>query len=124
MTDTTLEWTRQQEGYIYGTGTADLIEKIKAALLAIPKVEGTTPPKEAAEAIYKVLREASEAEGQKPDIETCMNITGTEGRRMYRPSWESGPHDWAIQASFVVMDATGRLCEPHYGFDLCLYDVE
>lgn len=121
--DANIEFVRKNEGYIYGDGSADLLTKIKTALVA---VEGPYPkdPRKCAQAIHAVLKKAALEEDMTPDIETFMRVEGDEGRRTYTVSWESGPYQWAIQASFIVMDATGRLCEPYFSFDLCLYDVE
>ena len=123
MADDNISFTRANEGYFYGAGAANLQQAIKDALELVP---GPFPKnaETCAKTIHKVLKQASGNEDQTPDIETYYSRTGQPGRREYRVSWESGPYDWAIQASFVVMDATGRLCEPYYGFDLCLYDVE
>ena len=116
-----INFVRDNEGNIYGEGAADLIQGIKDALDELPK---PVAPDVAAQAIHRVLYNASKAIGQNPDIETFYRVTGDEGERTYHVSWESGPYDWSIQASFVVMDCINRLCEPYYGFDLMLYDVE
>lgn len=119
--DPNIAFTRENESYIYGTGAADLQQAIKDAL---DELEKPVEPLLAAQTIHRVLYNTSKAAGQNPDIETFMRVSGDEGSRMYHVSWESGPYDWAIQASFVVMDCINRLCEPYYGFDLQLYDVE
>lgn len=123
LSDPEIDYARRAEGSIYGTGTADLLQAIKDALLAIP---GPRPvdPRQARDAIYAALRDAAAAAGMNPDIEVVRREEGAEGRRTYYVAWEAGPYEWAIPASFVVMDATGRLTEPYYSFDLQLYDVE
>lgn len=115
-----IEFVRANEGYIYGDGAADLLQKIKDTLDELDNVA----PNIAAQAIHRVLWDASKAAGQKPHIETFYREYGEEGKKTYHVSWESGPCDWAIQASFVVMNSINRLCEPYYGFDLQLYDAE
>lgn len=121
MTDTTIEFVRQNEGRIYGDGSAALIQAIKDKLLAIP---GPRPldPRATRDVIHEVLVEHSRAAGQNPDIEVFKREDHL-GADFY-VGWESGPYQWAIQASFVVMDASGRLAEPYYSFDLCLYNAE
>lgn len=119
-----MEHAIAQEGYIYGEGTGLLIERIKIALRAVP---GSFPKdaKLCAQAIHKVLCNfAHNVFDHNPDYEVFMRTEGEEGRRTYMVSYEAGPYEWAIPASFAVMDCTGRLCEPYYSFDLCLYDVE
>ena len=109
---------------IYGTGGAELGNDIEAAILAIPQPDRSENPKVIAEAIYAVLKKHCEAADQRPEIETFFRTVGKEGRCVYTVSWEAGPHDWAQLAWPIVMDLTGRLCEPTYGFDLDLYDIE
>lgn len=128
-----IDFARSSEGHIYGQGTAKLIEDIRTALMALPaqgeptfreRAKYPMDPQLVAETIHGVLKKAAEAEGMKPDIETFMRVTGEEGNRTYKVSWEAGPYQWAIQASFVIMEITGRLVEPYYSFDLDLYDRE
>lgn len=118
--DPEIQFVRANEGYLYGKGAADLLVKIKHELDSLPNVG----PQQAALAIHRVLFKASKAMGQSPHIETFYREEGEEGKKTYHVSWESGPYDWAIQGSFVVMNSINRLCEPYYGFDLMLYDVE
>lgn len=115
---------------VYGTGTADLLQAIKDALLAEP-LRGH--PEAARDTIYHVLRRFSGNIGQNPDTEVVRTGQGwkgpgsdraAEGSRTYYVAWESGPYDWAIPASFVVMDVTDHLAEPYHGFDLQLYDAD
>jgi hypothetical protein len=121
--DAEIRYTRDNEGYIYGKGAADLQLAIKKALIELHE-STRNDPKVIAETIHTVLKTFSDAQGQNSSIETFMRESGEEGHKTYTVSWESGPHDWSIQCSFVVMNVTGRLCEPYYGFDLQLYDVE
>lgn len=118
---------RKVEGKIYGEGTADLLKRIDDALrLNFPDASWSNPadPMKVTTVIHTVLAAASEATEQNPKCETFIRAEGAEGRRTYTASWESGPYEWAIPASFIVMEATGRLCEPYYSFDLQLYDIE
>lgn len=124
LDDGEIRHVERNEGYIYGEGAANLLRKIKKALLDLNEPAYSENPELCAKTIHGVLREASAATGQNPDIETYYRVTGEEGKRTYYVSWESGPDDWAINGSMVVMNAIGRLCEPYYGFDLQLYDVE
>lgn len=78
--------------------------------------------------VYRTLRKVAADMGMNPDMEV-HKWTPAEQKRagygeQYRVSWEAGPYEWAIGASFAVMDATGKLCEPHYSFDLCFYPGE
>lgn len=122
----TIEFVRKNEGRIYGDGAADLLAEIDKALVAHfnGKVGHDASPREAVDVIHGVLKKACEAAGMDPNSETYVAEEGSEGRKTYTVSWESGPYEWAIQGSFVVMNVISRLCEPYYGFDLQLYDVE
>lgn len=94
------------------------------------KLEGLKGPKEVAEAIYAVVRECCEMYGQQPDIETFMRTpeqslaSGHPHGNCYVISWEAGPYGWVHAAWPVIMDTTGRLCEPYHSFDLCIYENE
>lgn len=91
---------------------------------------GKREAKEVAEAIYSVVREVCEFASQKPDIETFLRTpaqslaSGHPHGDCYVISWEAGPYQWVHYAWPVVMDMTGRLCEPYYSFDLCIYEAE
>lgn len=76
--------------------------------------------------LYDALREACKASGQDPVYEVHAWHPHSSSFRgpCWGVSWEAGPYQWAIVASYIVMDMTGRLCEPHYSFDLCLYEAE
>lgn len=76
--------------------------------------------------LYDALRRVCKVEGQDPVYEVYAWHPHSSSFRgpCWGVSWEAGPFQWAIGASFIVMDMTGRLCEPHYSFDLCLYEVE
>jgi hypothetical protein len=77
--------------------------------------------------LYDALRALAKAEGMNPLYEVHAWHPHHKGRvqgQCYGVSWESGPANWAHTASFLVMDLTGRLCEPYYSFDLCLYEAE
>jgi hypothetical protein len=121
MIEATIDYVRNNEGYYYGEGAADLI-----ALIA-ERIEVQAPDKSAksvAEAIHAALRETSAAIGQDPNIETFLREEKRADGIEYRVSWESGPYEWAIHAATVVYEASGRLAEPYYSFDLSLYDWE
>lgn len=100
--------------------------RITAAIMALPKRNAETMAK----AAYAVVREMSAEIGQKPDIETFIKTPeeshnffgGTPG--IWIVCWESGPYMWGINASMEVTVTSGKLCEPHYGFDLCFYPAE
>lgn len=132
-----LEWTRENiaerrlsgESAIYGEGTGLLIHNIKAAIAeqCAPYERGDDPldAERVTKAIHTALRHACPYFGHDPDYETFMRSEKKRGdQQQHHVSWEAGPYDWAIPASFAVMDASGRLCEPYYGFDLQLYDWE
>lgn len=93
-------------------------------------LSGKKEAKEVAEAIYSVLRDVCSTTGQNPDIETFMRTpaqslaSGHPHGDCYVISWEAGPYQWVHHAWPVVMDYTGRLCEPYYSFDLCIYENE
>lgn len=44
--------------------------------------------------------------------------------KCYGASWEAGPYQWVHAVWPIVMDMTGRLCEPYHSFDLCFYADE
>jgi hypothetical protein len=106
------------------TQTEVLLESLRTRLRALTDKSATA----VSEAIYQTVRSCAEACGQKPDLETFYKKPGTPRHfpddTCHVVAWEAGPYEWAIPASFVVMNETGRLCEPYYSFDLCLYDNE
>lgn len=91
--------------------------------------DGSKPSAETVtHALYAALRECARAEGQKPQIEVFMRKPG-EARHFsdatcWVVAWEAGPYEWAIGAAETVSAVTGRLAEPYYSFDLCLYENE
>jgi len=93
-------------------------------------LDGKREAAEVASAIYGVVREVCAITGQNPDIETFMRTpeqsmaSGHPHGDCYVISWEAGPYQWVHRAWPVVMDVTGRLCEPYYSFDLCIYEAE
>jgi hypothetical protein len=131
------EWTRENitkhrlkgEEAVYGEGTGLLIHNIKEQISkqCAPFERGDDPlnAESVTKAIHTALRDACPYFGHNPDCETFMRSQdmGQRGQQ-HHVSWEAGPYDWAIPASFAVMTASGRLCEPYYGFDLQLYDWE
>tara|TARA_E500000305_G_scaffold107218_2_gene106860 strand:- start:186 stop:533 length:348 start_codon:yes stop_codon:yes gene_type:complete len=76
----------------------------------------------AAKALHKALCERAEAEGQKPELEVHIWTPEEEKKRnghaCWRVSWEAGPYEWAIGASFEITGPWGYT-EPYYSFDLC-----
>lgn len=77
--------------------------------------------------MYDLLRVIAKESGMDPLYEVHAwrpGHGGDRGANCWGVSWEAGPYTWAIGASFVIMDVTGRLAEPHYSFDLCFYEVE
>lgn len=76
--------------------------------------------------LFEALRKACKADGQEPiyEVHTWHPHSNSQRGANWGTSWEAGPYQWAHGAAFIVMDMTGRLCEPHYSFDLCLYEVE
>lgn len=77
--------------------------------------------------MYDLLRGIAKDCGMDPIYEVFAWRPGQDrqqGKNCWGVSWEAGPYQWAIGASFVIMDLTGRLVEPHYSFDLCFYEVE
>jgi hypothetical protein len=76
--------------------------------------------------LYEALREACKEAGQDPvyEVFAWYQHRDPHGAKAWGVSWEAGPFQWAHSASWIVMEMTGRLCEPHYSFDLCLYEVE
>lgn len=76
--------------------------------------------------LYEALRKAAKLDGQEPlyEVHAWHPHRNAAQGPCWGVSWEAGPYQWAIGASFIVMDMTGRLCEPHYSFDLCLYEAE
>lgn len=89
-------------------------------------LRGKRSAEEVATALYRVLRAQAEALGQDPDREVLIRRPGEprhfDDTACWVVAWEAGPFQWAYDGSHAVMDATGRLCEPYYSFDLCLYE--
>ena len=105
-----LDYARKNEGYYYGSGSADLAEAVAKAASKYKSAKGR------AKAVHKVLCAAAAAEGLKPEIECFVR----QEPGQWRVSWESGPYCWAIVASEAFCQC-GILAEPHYNFDLCFY---
>jgi hypothetical protein len=88
---------------------------------------GKAAASECTNRLYDCLRKLAKEFGMDPIYEVFAWRPGqdrVQGSTCWGVSWEAGPFEWAIAASFVIMDLTGRLCEPHYSFDLCFYEVE
>lgn len=81
-----------------------------------------------ARATYRALCALSAREGQNPKSEVMIKKPG-EPRHFsdatcWCVAWEAGPYEWAISASFAIGQATGKVVEPYYSFDLCFYPAE
>ena len=79
----------------------------------------------AANACYNALVKASKEYGQDPSYEVFIRNpqeTFEAGYGKYwQVSWESGPYEWAIGASFKITGPWGYT-EPYYSFDLCFVE--
>lgn len=92
-------------------------------------------PAEGAITLWSLLRKACREQGMMPVWEVFCHSPGMssdhfpEGGRYWRVCWESGPHDWAVEASLgrTRMSRTTSFgpvvggdwyTEPYYGFDL------
>jgi hypothetical protein len=111
MTQINVEYARKNEGYIYGHGSADLAEAVAKAASRYKRT------KRRAEAVHEVLCAAAIKDGMKPEIECYIRPE----RGGWRVSFEAGPFEWAIVASEALCQV-GIFAEPHYSFDLCLYN--
>lgn len=104
-----------------------LYDRIRAAFADYDKSQtGKAAASAITNRLYDVLRQAAKDTGMDPlyEVHAWHPHKQREQGPCWGASWEAGPYQWAHAASFVVMDLTGRLCEPHYSFDLCLYEVE
>lgn len=83
---------------------------------------------QAARATYKVLLAAAKEEGQNPTLE--VGIKSPKEPKYWGEDpcwwvgWEAGPYEWAIPASMIIGNKTGRICEPQHSFDLTFYPSE
>lgn len=79
----------------------------------------------AAKALYKALRKVCKSWGLDPDIELFIDTPEESEARGYgknwRVCWESGPYEWAINASWQITGPWGYT-EPYFSFDLCFTD--
>jgi len=75
----------------------------------------------AAKALFKALCKRAADEGQKPEMEVAIwtpeENFERSGTKAWRVSWEAGPFEWAIGASFEITGPWGY-AEPYYSFDL------
>lgn len=104
-----------------------LHQLICSALIGYDRtLTGKAAASEITNRLYEALRFAAKEEGQDPIYEVYAWHPHRKAQQgpCWGVSWEAGPYQWAHSASWIVMDMTGRLCEPHYSFDLCLYEVE
>ncbi len=90
---------------------------------------GPSPEPEAtARAVYGVVREFATEIGMDADIETAFKEPGEQVHIPSADGWtvvfEAGPYDWAIAASFAVLEIAGVSCEPYHGFDLTFYRAD
>jgi hypothetical protein len=86
-----------------------------AALVRATK--GKAKPGAAARATHKVLQAQCKAWGLKPEIETYCRPSG----KNWEVGWESGPYEWAIEASMEMIGNGSCFCEPYYSFNLIFY---
>lgn len=97
---------------------------------AMKKIKGKATAEKMAKTAYEVVRAMSAEIGQNPDIETFIKTPkeshnycgGTPG--IWLVCWESGPYEWAYQASGKIGEVTGKLCEPYWSFSLNFYPQE
>ena len=104
-----------------------LDQRIRDAFLTYDRsLTGGAAASEITNRMYECLRQAAKDTGMDPLYE--VHAWHQHSKAMQGPcwgvSWEAGPYQWAIGASFLIMDLTGRLAEPHYSFDLCFYEAE
>ena len=89
---------------------------------------GKKAAKDCQSRMVKALTEQCKAHGQDPawEVHAFMPHDGRSqtASGAYCASWEAGPFDWGPAFSWLVMNLTGRLAEPYYGFDLCFYESE
>ena len=82
-------------------------------------------PDVVARAVYETVRKFAKDIGMNPDTETDFLKPGEQKHIPAQNGWtvvfEAGPYDWAIEASFAIIEATGLSVEPYYGFDLTFY---
>lgn len=83
----------------------------------VKATKGKKSPKAAAFAVHKVLEDACKAYGYKPEIETYCRPDG----KNWEVGWESGPHEWAVEASMALIGNGSCFCEPYYSFNLIFY---
>lgn len=76
----------------------------------------------AAKALYAALCVKAKAIGMNPDSEVFIRTPEQNAAAGYgacwHVSWEAGPFDWAIGASFNCSNSPHWYTEPYYGFDL------
>lgn len=81
-----------------------------------------------ARALYAVLREYAEADGQNPDIEVSIWSPAEIAQRnaphgyAWVVNWEAGPYEWAVPVSMGIDLVNGDPVEPYWSFDLCIYE--
>lgn len=115
-----IDFVRKREGYIYGEGSAAVLEAIRDDLIAAKEENPNFTPERVRTVLYATLRRLATEQGMKPNYEVCSRDTWPCGNKGAYVGWESGPYQWAIHAATIVYTLTGVLAEPHYSFDLCL----
>ncbi len=83
----------------------------------VKATKGKKSPKAAAFAVHKVLEQACKEMGYKPEVETYCRPDG----KNWEVGWESGPYEWAIEASMALIGNGSCFCEPYYSFNLIFY---
>lgn len=121
--ESSISFAEKNEGVFYGDGTGILLRRIATDLKEAAASGGRMTPRRTRKVVTKTLRRFAKELGMDPDIEVASRgreVRGFIGEGEEYVGFEAGPFDWAIQASWVVMEATGLLAEPYYGFDLCI----
>lgn len=84
-------------------------------------------PAAAAVAFRAALAELALAWGQSSKEVMLLTPEASERfgtGRNWRVVWEAGPHEWAIPASFWVLNRKSQwYTEPYYSFDLCFVEA-
>lgn len=81
-----------------------------------------------AKAVNRACIKMAKAEGQKSNLEVVIKRPGQPRHfgdtTCWCVAWEAGPYEWAISASMLIGNITGKVVEPYYSFDLCFYPTE
>lgn len=96
--------------------------------IELAKLDGKFTAETMAKAVHRAVVQCAEFEGQRAAVETTIRKPG-ETRHFadttcWVVAWEAGPYEWAISASMLIGEITGKVVEPFYSFDLCFYPSE